>query len=141
MLLHYLEPVPFTIDNDSHLGLSETRGLLSCDGDNLVIEFQIADTIIGAWKGEMEQIEIPIGDLIRIEFRSRFFGFHNRLTLHSRRQDLLNDVPEAKQGRIVAAVRRGDREAAGDFCIAMSTAIQQLRGERLDIDLGRMELE
>ena len=140
MLLNYLEPVPFTIDNDSHLGLSETRGVLSCNGESLVIEFQIADSIIGALKGRMQTIEIPLSEVLRIELRSRFWGFYNRLTIVSRSQGLLEAMPETKQGRITAIIRRGDRSAAGDFCLELSTAIQRLRAERLDVDLGRMEL-
>lgn len=140
MLLNYLEPVPFTIDNDSHLGLSETRGVLSCDGNNLVIEFQIADTIIGAIKGRVQRTQIPLAEIARIELRSRFWGFYNRLTIVSRSQDLLNAVPETRQGRVTATIKRIDRSAAGDFCLELSTAIQRLRAERLDVDLGRMEL-
>lgn len=140
MLLTYLEPVPFTIDNDAHLGLSETQGTLSCDGKNLVIEFQIADAIVGAWKGGMKRIEIPLSDLYRVEYRSRFFGLWNRLIIHSRRQDLLEGIPDAKQGRMTGIVKRADRSCADEFCLEVSTAIQRVRGEALEGELGRMEL-
>ncbi len=141
MLLNYLEPVPFAFDNEAHLGLSETRGLLSCEGRNLVIEFQVADAIFGALKGETKRIEIPLQEVIRVEFRARFFGLYNRLTLVTRNQDLLQMLPEAKQGRIKTTIRRRDRTIAEEFSLEITTAIQRIRGEQMAIDLDRMELE
>ena len=141
MILKYLDPVPFTIDNDSHLGLSETQGLLMCDGENLVIEFQIADTIIGALKGSMKRTVVPLGEVIRMEYRTRFFGLYNRLILRTRAQSSLTALPEAKQGQLRTIIRRVDRPLAETFAMEINGALGRIRGELMSEDIDRMELE
>jgi|GEM_PF-2591120 len=138
-MLQYLDPVPFTIDNDSHFGLSETQGLLGCDGAHLVIEYRIADTVIGALKTASTALMLPLGELHSIRYQSRYFGFVHSITLRTRNQRLLERLPESKMGMVTMKVRRQDREIAEAFCMGIREAIARHTGRMLEDELARLE--
>ncbi len=138
-MLQHLDPVPFTIDNDTHFGLSETQGLLSCNSDALVIEYRIADTISGLLKSASKRITVPFAEIQSLTYQKKMLGFSNRITLRTRSQHIIESLPEARMGTVTMAIRRGDREAAEGFCLAVQQAAVQERGRRIQQDVERLD--
>lgn len=138
-MLQYLDPVPFTIDNDSHLGLSETQGLLSSDGENLVIEFRIADTIIGMMKTSSKHIKVPLSEIQSIKYEKRNLGFAGAITLRTRSQHVLEALPESRMGMARLLVPRRNRGSAEEFCLAIHDVIVQKRHQLLQDHITRLE--
>jgi len=130
--LDLLDPVPFTLDVDEHLGLSEVQGLLSASERGLLVEYRIADTVIGALKSAMKVVAIPFEEVASLTFDSRFFGLYNRITLRVRRQEIVADLPGAKLGEARLAIRRRDRRPAEQFCLDAAQVIARRRGELID---------
>lgn len=140
-MLQYLDPVPFTIDNESHMGLSETQGLLSCDGDNLVVESRIVDTILGVMKTASKQIRVPLSEIQSIRYEKRKFGFGGVVALRVRSQHVLDDIPEAGMGMVRMTIKRSDRRAAQEFCLALQEAVIHRRNLMLQDDILKLERE
>lgn len=137
-MIHHLDPVPFTIDNEAHLGLSETQGLLSSDGRNLVIEYRMADTIVGLVKTDSKELLIPLADVRSIRFEKKYMGLSCCVTLRTRNQHVLDAMPEAKLGAVVMKVKRGDRQTAEEFCLAVQEVIVRSRNMLLDDEIAGM---
>lgn len=137
-MIHLLDPVPFTIENDTHLGLSEVQGMLYSDGRNLIIEFRLADTVIGVMKTEAKQLSIPLGDVLSIRYAKRYFGLTAEITLRTRSIRSFAELPDAKLGTIVMKVRRADRGDAEQFCLAVHEQVLRLRGAQLDEGISSM---
>lgn len=138
-MLQYLDPVPFTFENESHLGLSETQGLLTTDGRSLVVEYRIVDTIIGAIKTPSSSLQVPLEDIYSIAYQKRLFGFAGAILLRTRNQKALDTLPDARMGMIRMSVKRGDREIAMAFCLGVQEVIVRKRSQMLLDDLARLE--
>lgn len=139
-MLQHLDPVPFTIDNDSHLGLSETQGLLSSDGEHLIIEFRIADTVVGVMKTPSKYIRLPFSDIQSITYEKGMLGFFAAIRLSTRSQQLLEKLPESKMGMVRLPVKRRSRDIAEAFCLAIYDAVVRRRGQMLQDDITKLEL-
>ena len=85
-MIEHLDPVPFTIDVEAHMGLSEVQGILSSDGTNLVIEYQTVDTMIGLIKTELKEMSVPMADILMITYERKWFGMIHRIRIRSRRR-------------------------------------------------------
>ena len=129
LVLRYLEPVPFTIENEASLGLTETQGLLSCDGQHLVIEHRTADTVVGIVKSGSKEIAIPLLEIRSLRFEKKYLGFSNVIVLTALNQRCIDPLMDSKQGRLEMKVRRRDRELAETFCLEVSQAIMRHRNE------------
>lgn len=138
-MLQHLDPVPFTIENEAHMGLSETQGLLSCDGENLLIEYRTADTIVGALKTPSKRFAIPFDELQSIRCERKFFGMIHRVVIRTRSQQALEALPDAKGGMVTAALKRRDRKIAEEFCLAVHEVVLRRRGLRMSEDLDKLE--
>jgi hypothetical protein len=130
-MLQYLDPVPFTVENEAHLGLTETQGLLSCDGRHLVIEHRTADTVFGLVKSSSREIAIPLGNIRSIRFAKKFMGFGCAITLQTVDQKSLEAFADSMHGRIELKVKRTDRAIAEDFCLEVAQAVIRLRNEKI----------
>lgn len=130
-MLKYLEPVPFTIENEASLGMTETQGLLACDGRNIVIEFRTADTIVGLVKTQSKEITIPIESVRSIRFAKKFLGVSCAITLQTFRQQPLEALGDSRHGALEMKVRRRDRTVAENFCLEVGQEVLRNRNERI----------
>jgi hypothetical protein len=137
-MIHLLDPVPFTMENEAHMGLSETQGLLSSDGRNLVIEFRVADTVFGLMKTAPKEILIPLADIQSIRFEKKYLGITASIVLRVRNMQVLQALPDAKLGKVTLKVSRRERPAAEEFCLAVHEVIVRLRGARLENEIEGM---
>lgn len=130
-MLKYLEPVPFTVDNEASLGLTETQGLLTSDGANLVIEFRTADTVVGIVKTDSKELAVPLETIRSLRFTSKFMGMSNAVVLSTLNQKILEPLMDSKQGQLEMKIRRRDRAIAENFCLEVGQALMRARNERI----------
>jgi len=138
-MIHSLDPVPFTIDNDAHLNLSETQGLLSSDGHALVIEFQLADTVVGIIKTAPREIKIPLAHIQSIRFEKKYLGMAGVITVRARTMHGLQELPDAKLGAVTMKVNRKMWRAAEEFCHAVMEVILRERGSLPADEIDKLE--
>jgi hypothetical protein len=139
-MIEHFDPVPFTIEVEAHFGLSEVQGILCSDGNNLVIEYRLVDTVVGMMKSDLKEIEIPLADLWTIKYERKWFGWVNRILIRTRRQQALGEIPESAQGMVVCSIKRSDRHAAEAFCLEAGQRIMQNRNLLLEDLMDREEL-
>jgi hypothetical protein len=108
--------VPFHSDDMSG-GLARCNGLLKDMGDALVLEIQVQDNVIGVLKSAVQEIRVPIGDVVSLDMKNGWLGsnFGVKLVLQTNRVELLDAIPSASQGRVELSIARKDVPAAEQF--------------------------
>jgi hypothetical protein len=102
--------VPFTIN--VYGGLGECDGLLRPDGDALVLEFQVRDSMFGLIRGKATTVRIPLADLEAVELRRVWLMRTRALVIQARSLLTVAAVPGSRQGRVELAIARADVPAA-----------------------------
>jgi hypothetical protein len=139
-MIEHLDPVPFTIEIEAHMGLSELQGILCSDGSNLVIEYRTVDTMIGLIKTEVKELSIPLAEILMISYERKWFGMIHRIRIRSRRQQVLAEIPDSKQGMVTFTIKRKDQKIAEAFCLEAQQLVMHNRNLRLEDELDRKEL-
>ena len=101
-----MKSVPFSI-SDNHSGLSELRGAVCLEGDDVVIEMQVK--FLGMFKRPSQTFRFDMTDLEELRHTRRFWG--DTLTLRTRPMERVADIPGAANGELCLKVRRADRPA------------------------------
>ena len=101
-----MKSVPFSISDD-HSGLSDLRGLVCLEGDDVVIEMQIK--FLGLFKRPSRAFRFDMTDLEEIRHTRRFWG--DTVTLRTRPMERVADIPGASEGALCLKVKRADRPA------------------------------
>ncbi len=91
--------------------LSNCEGMLHFDCDQLRLEYQIVDGILGVLRSGVKHVSISLADLASIEMAGGWLRSH-RIVLQARRMEAVRDVPGMSQGRVELLVARSDREVA-----------------------------
>jgi hypothetical protein len=100
---------------DMYEGLASCHGLIRDEGDQLSLEFQVQDGVLGVFKSGIRQVSIPLAELASVSLQRTWFGLCNRLVIQVAHMDRVKDVPGMTQGRITLGIARKDREAARQF--------------------------
>lgn len=108
--------VPFHSD-DMYGGLARCNGLLKDVGDALILEIQVQDNIVGVIKSAVQEIRIPIGDVVSLDMKTGWLGSNLgvKLVLQTNRVELLDAIPTASQGRAELSIARKDVPCAEQF--------------------------
>lgn len=101
--------IPFKIKNLNY-GLAEARGLLHIGEDELVLELESQDTVVGLIKSELKEIVIPFGDVEEINYKSGWFSA--KIEIVGKSMKVMNNLPGADHGSATLHIRRRDREKA-----------------------------
>ncbi|MEL6615652.1 MAG: hypothetical protein AAFQ43_07940 [Bacteroidota bacterium] len=97
--------VPFTT-LDIHGGLSEGKGLLRVDGQDVAIEIQV-EHLGGIFSGRTERAEFELTDLDSVRHKRSFTG--DKLTLRTDPMHLVTDLPGSAEGEFVLKVKKKHR--------------------------------
>lgn len=101
--------IPFRIKNLNY-GLAEARGLLHIGDDELILELESQDTVVGLIKSELKEIIIPYGDVEEINYKAGWFSA--KIEIVGKSMKVMNDLPGANHGSATLHIRRRDREKA-----------------------------
>jgi hypothetical protein len=91
--------LPFRIIN-IYLGLGTAHGVVRSTEAELILEFQIKDTVAGLVKSPVTEIRIPMNELLSIELKEGWF--RQRLVIRARSLATLSSVPGHESGRVVS---------------------------------------
>ena len=119
-------------------GLAECSGLLRDEGDDLVLEYQSKEALIGDMiRSSVKHARIPRDLIASMVLKKPWLGFKTQLVIRMTSMAPLADVPRMSKGELVLASRktieRRPRSFVADFG-APSTASAKPAG--LDSDFG-----
>ncbi|HLW68916.1 MAG TPA: hypothetical protein VKS79_26630 [Gemmataceae bacterium] len=116
-----MNTVPFTLE-EVYSGFANCHGLIRDEGEHLVLEFQIQDSLVGLIKSGVKQVRIPLAELASVALERKWFGMSTNIVIQLSHMQPVQDVPGMKQGRLVLAIARKDREAAAKFVADLHVA-------------------
>lgn len=96
--------LPFTTP-DIDGGLSEGKGVLTLDGDEVTVRLEVA--FMGLFSRATETVRFEVTDLDEVRHARRFWG--DRLTLRTRPPSIASGLPGCGQGEIVLKTKRRHR--------------------------------
>ena len=65
--------------SDSFEGLAESKGLLSIKEEQIYIQYQTKDAILGMVKSGLLEVKIPFSNIVELSYKKSLFG--NKLVL------------------------------------------------------------
>lgn len=119
-------------------GFAEAEGLLVLTADAIVLEYQIKDIFTGAIKSQLKKVVLPFAQIDDVEFRTNFLRTDISIQMNS--MELVQDVPNAKQGRVRLKISRKHRREAAAIAHEVSIMVSDRKLEKLDKQ-ERLELE
>ncbi len=102
-----MAPVPFQISN-THAGFGRCEGMASLDDGKLV--FEIQSKVVGIVKCEIKQLDIPLGEVAKIDYKRGWFSPSIRVQFKSLHQT--QEFPKAEGNEVILEIKRRDRKAA-----------------------------
>lgn len=119
----------FSID-DLYSGLARVNGLLSLTRDDLVLEFQTQDNLVGVFKGRTGTSRIPIRDLYEAEVKSNWF---NRfLIIRPKTLSAIADIPGADESELKVKFKKRDLNSAKEIVSYLNLRISEIRLEEME---------
>lgn len=128
MLPHRLS-LPFFID-DLYSGLAKVNGLLSLDSDQVRIEFQTQDNLVGIFKGNTGTRHVSLRDIYKFELKSNWFT--RSITLRPTTLGALDGIPGVDDGQLKLKFKKRDLEIARDLVSHANLRLSEIRLEDLD---------
>jgi len=125
------------IHAETHAGFGEVGGMLSFDGQDLLVEFQTRDSLLGLLKGRPQTLRVPLHTIDDVRTGRGWFWLLPWFEIALNDFKLLTELPGAEAGRWRARVRFNDRLALQRFASAVSFARAQALHVRLTADLPR----
>lgn len=123
------------IHAETHAGFGEVGGMLSFDGQDLVVEFQTRDALLGLLKGRAQTLRVPLQTIDEVRSGHGWFWLLPWFEVALNDFKLLTELPGADAGRWRARVRFKDRAALRRFANAVAFARAQALHARLSVGL------
>ena len=126
--------VPFSIPNSTH-GLSETTGIARLEKNELVLEYQVKDSVLGVIKSDVKERRVPISELVDVKYRKGFLW--PSMKFYARSMSVFEDIPGHEQGELQIHFERKHRTAARRLhsSIEIQLSNQMLKEMTDDADL------
>ena len=134
----FTRPVPFQTDK-AYGGFAEVKGQLRFEGDELIVEFQVKDSLFGALKSDVKELGLPLSALEDLAFKKGWFG--HRLTIRTRSMADLGDFPGADGTELVVKVAKKDGDTARDLASHVLLLLSEERLRRLDEEARAVNVE
>jgi len=100
--------VTFSVSDD--LGLSECSGMLFLEDEQLVVEYQNSDSILGLLSSKVKEIEIPISDLRRARLQQKFWN--SEISIQGKSMKTFRKLPCEVSGTFSFTVEKKSQKAA-----------------------------
>ena len=117
-------------------GFADAEGVLRIAADALTLEYQVKDNLIGVVKSGVKAAVIPFERIDEVDFRSNFI--RTRLNIRVDSLQVVEDVPGAKQGKIVLKIPRRYRREAAEMAHEVSIRVSQRKLDRLEGDMDAL---
>lgn len=119
--------IPFTTDNAYH-GFAEIAGILRVEPKELLLEYQVKDSIMGLVKSGTKELTIPYSALGSANYKRTMFI--SRLQLRVNTMRVLGEFPASKDGAIELKIKRRYKEIAQDMEAYINLRIAEERLEQ-----------
>ncbi|RME98848.1 MAG: hypothetical protein D6772_08475 [Bacteroidetes bacterium] len=129
MMQPFNKDLPFQT-KDAYRGFAEVHGILHVDRDELVLEFQVQDSFIGALKSATKHLPISYLDLVKLSYVRTWFKSYLELKLRS--VSVMSKFPGAKDGLITLKIKRRYKVEAEDIETYVNLRIAEMRLEQLE---------
>ncbi|MDB4286327.1 hypothetical protein N9933_03405 [bacterium] len=116
--------LPFVIDN-LYGGFAKVDGLMVLEGDNLWVEFQMKDNVLGGVvKAEPQEIPIPLEEIESVRYKKTWFV--SKFFIRVYRIDILEGIPGNEKGEVKLKIPRRDAKAAIEMASRISYLVSEL---------------
>lgn len=100
--------VGFTLGDP--MGLTETKGLVSLEDNNLLIEYQTLDSMLGVWKSRVKVVEVPLADITTVRLERKLWSMD--LVVQGKNMRALRNAPGSVGGTLRLKINRQSQTAA-----------------------------
>ena len=104
--------LPFNVRNLLG-GLAQGKGLAKASPSELILEFVVADSVLGLLKSRVKDLHIPQSEIDAIRLTRGWFGAKVMIRVKSLKW--LADLPGCDKGEVTLHIARRDRDQAADF--------------------------
>lgn len=104
--------LPFKIP-DVFQGFAETSGIMKIEEQSLVLEFQTVDSVFGAIKSEVKNLNLPFTEIEALDFKKSIFG--NKLTIRTNSLTTSSQLPNQTGCEVQLHIDKKDVEIALSF--------------------------
>ena len=108
---------------DLYKNLARASGVTQIQDDELIIECETKDTVLGIFKSGVKELRVPLRDIARVRLTRQFWS--TKLTLQSHRLKTFEDFPGHKGGTIQLIFDREARAASERLAAELSKRIAQ----------------
>lgn len=121
--------LPFSID-DLYSGLARVNGLLSLEKDEVVMEFQTQDNIVGVLKGRTGTARIPVRELYEVEVKTSWLS--RFLIIRPSSLTWLERIPGADESQLKLKFKKRDLQSAKEIASYLNLRISEIRLEEME---------
>lgn len=117
-------------------GLADAEGMLRISPDDLTLEYQVKDNLLGVMKSGVTTAVIPFDHIDEVDFRSNFLRTSLNIRVDS--MQIVDDVPGAKQGIVSLKIPRRYKKEAALIAHEASIRSSQSKLDRLEGDVDSL---
>lgn len=121
--------LPFVID-ELNGGFMLLEGILSVKGAKLFIEFQKKDALMGAYKSDLQTIEIPFSEIDMMEFKKGFFS--SRLIIYGKNARALSELPGDDLTTRKLKIKKKNRDIAASISSKVNLELSEMKLREMD---------
>ncbi|MGK7371566.1 MAG: hypothetical protein ACNS64_15250 [Candidatus Halalkalibacterium sp. M3_1C_030] len=121
--------VPFTIP-EINSGFQQAEGLLKLGKDQLELEFEVKDAILGVIKSGVKEAEIPFSDLKSINFKKGWFS--TKIILEGNSMKAFRDLPGTELATCTLKVKRKHRDDAESLISKARLKLSEYKLDQFD---------
>lgn len=125
--------VPFIIPEINN-GFQQAEGLLKVSKDQLELEFEVKDAILGVIKSGVKDAVIPFSDLKSIDFKKGWFT--TKIILNGTSMKTFKDLPGSELASCTLKVKRKHRDEAESLISQARLQLSEYKLDQLDKNTG-----
>ena len=120
--------LPFTIPH-VYEGLAAAHGVAKSTESGVMLEFQVKDGFVGLVKSRVNEVPIPLDELVSIDLKEGWF--RQRLFIRARSLTTLACVPGHESGHVVLKIARKDLRIAREMVSVLRLTLAERELQRL----------
>ncbi len=121
--------VPFKITDINH-GLQEAKGLIKTNEEGLELEFEVKDTLVGAFKSGVKTVNVPYGNLKSVILKKGMIN--SKIILEGISMTAFDELPGVDIATCKLKVKRKDRKEAEQFVSEARLELSEYRLKEME---------
>ncbi|MEM6343915.1 MAG: hypothetical protein AAF927_08545 [Bacteroidota bacterium] len=121
----------FTTEEAYH-GLAAVSGMMRLGKNQLILEYQVKDALVGMLKSEPKELVIPFENLVEVVYKLNWAVSRFKIQVNS--MHILGKFPVGKEGVITLKIKRKQKQAAKELASSINLKLSEYRLEMMDHD-------